>query len=146
MTAVAAPRVSDMLGGGRVLGTRTRGEGDLRRKISAGLPYAALEALMKRSGLTRDEVSQVLRLPARTLARRKSEGKLSADESDRLARLGRILSEAIRILGDEENAVGWLREPILALGWVAPITLLDTDIGARQVEDVIAHIEFGMIS
>ena len=101
---------------------------------------------MTRFGLTRPEVSAVLRLPPRTMARRKREGRLDPDESDRLLPLARIAAEAARILGDEEAAVGWLRDPNVALGGEMPMALLRTDIGARQVEQILGRIEYGVYS
>jgi putative toxin-antitoxin system antitoxin component (TIGR02293 family) len=49
-------------------------------------------------------------------------------------------------LGSEEKAIQWLRRPNRALGNQTPLELMDTDIGAKQVEDVLGRIEHGNIS
>lgn len=146
MAAVAASEIAQALGGRRVLRGGAASERDLRRRVEAGLPYASLESVMTRFGLTRPEMSAVLRLPPRTMARRKRESRLDPDESDRLVRLARIAAEAARILGDKEKAVGWLRDPNMALGGEIPMELLQTYIGARQVEEMLGRIEYGVYS
>lgn len=143
---VAASDIAEALGGRRLLRLDAASERGLRRSVEAGLPYASLEAVMRKFGLARPDVSTVLRLPVRTMARRKREGRLDPDESDRLLRLARIAAEAARILGTEEKAVGWLRDPNIALGGEVPMDLLQTDIGARQVEEILGRIEYGLYS
>lgn len=146
MAAVAIDDLAKVLGGKRQFRFGVGNDRDFRRSVEAGLPYASLEAVMTRFGFTRPEMSGVLRLPPRTMARRKREARLNADESDRLLRLARIGAEAARILGDEGNAVGWLRDPNRALGYEIPLGLLQTDIGARQVEQILGRIEHGVFS
>lgn len=110
------------------------------------MPYEALEAVVDRLHLSREELSEALQLPLRTLARRKKNQRLKPDESDRLARLARVAAQAIDVLGDEERATSWLRSPNRALGGSTPLHLLDTDLGARQVEEVLGRIEHGVFS
>jgi putative toxin-antitoxin system antitoxin component (TIGR02293 family) len=80
------------------------------------------------------------------LARRKAERWLRADESDRLFRLSRVAAQAEETLGTRERAVEWLRRPNRALGNQPPLRQLDTDLGSRQVEDVLVRIAHGVYS
>lgn len=146
MAAVAIDDLARVLGGKRQFRFGIRSDRDFRRSVEAGLPYASLEAVTAKFGFTRAETASALRLPPRTMARRKREGRLNADESDRLLRLARVTSEAERILGDGTRAVGWLRDPNRALGYEIPLELLQTDIGARQVEQILGRIEYGVYS
>lgn len=143
---VLARSIAEILGGKQILRLRSPTANDLRHGVEAGLPYASLEALMGRFRLSRSEVASVLGLPARTMARRKRDRRLRPDESDRLLRLARIAAEAARILGTEEKAAGWLRDENMALGGEVPLELLRTDIGARQVEEILGRIEYGLYS
>lgn len=135
-----------VLGGRKVLKRRISSLGELRQTVNAGLPYASLEVVMAKFGLARDETAAVLRLPQRTLARRKKDRRLRADESDRLLRLARIGAQAAEVLGSEEKAARWLRRPNRALENRVPLELLDSDIGSRQVEDILGRIEHGVVS
>lgn len=146
MAAVAIDDLAKVMGGKRLFRFGVGNDRDFRRSVEAGLPYASLEAVMTRFGFTRAELSAVLRLPSRTMARRRREGRLDADESDRLLRLARIASEAARILGTADTAAGWLRDENRALGYEIPLDLLRTDVGARQVEQILGRIEYGVFS
>ena len=136
----------EALGGKKVFKRRIVNVDQLRETVKAGLPYASLEALIGKFGLAREEAAAALHLPHRTIARRKKEQKLQADESDRLLRLARVGAQAVATLGSEEKAVQWLRRPNRALGKRVPLDLIDSDIGTRQVEEVLGRIEHGNIS
>jgi len=136
----------EALGGRKVLKRRIANLDELRETVKAGLPYASLEALIGKFGLAREEAAAALHLPQRTIARRKKEQKLRSDESDRLLRLARVGAQAAATLGSEQKAAQWLRRPNRALGNLAPLDLIDSDIGARQVEEVLGQIEHGSIS
>ena len=119
---------------------------ELSAMVREGLPYASLEALLSKLRLSRTEVAAALNLSERTLARRRREKKLSPDESDRVLRLARLFALAGRILETEENAAAWFARPNRATGGNPPISMIDTDIGAREVEDVLWRIAYGMFS
>jgi putative toxin-antitoxin system antitoxin component (TIGR02293 family) len=136
----------EALGGRKVLKRRITNLDELRDTVKAGLPYASFEALINRFGLAREEAAVALHLPQRTIARRKKEQKLRADESDRLLRLARVSAQAAAILGSGAKAAQWLRRPNRALRNQAPLELVDSDIGTRQVEEVLGRIEHGIIS
>ncbi|MGH7857479.1 MAG: antitoxin Xre/MbcA/ParS toxin-binding domain-containing protein, partial [Candidatus Binatia bacterium] len=63
-----------------------------------------------------------------------------------LYRLARVGAMAVRVLGSEEKAGRWLHRPNRALGNESPLSLLDTAIGAREVEDLLGRIEHGVVS
>ena len=144
--AVTAAKMIEALGGARALRHSPRNLDGLREQVREGLPYAVLEAVIRRVALSQDDVAHVLDLPPRTLARRKAEQRLRADESDRLFRLGRIATLAEDVLGSQEKSVRWLHAPNRALGNQVPLRRLDTDLGARQVEDVLLRIAHGVYS
>lgn len=145
MTSTGTAAIVEALGGREVRSEPVRSPEELKEWIREGLPFASLERVMDRFGLSREEISWALDLPPRTLARRKQEKKLRRDESDRLFRLVRVAAQATDILG-EENGKRWLHTPNRALGGNRPLELLDTDLGSRQVEEVLGRIEFGIYS
>lgn len=117
-------------------------------KVSkSGLPFTRLADLAKRTGLSFAELSRVLGIPPRTLARRKSHGILLGPETERLLRLARLVDRAADLFeGDMSAALTWLRTPAKGLGNLAPLTLAETEIGSRAVEDLIGRLEFGVYS
>lgn len=141
----ATAQILQVLGDGPQTGP-ARSTEDLKQWIREGFPFASLESVMKQFGLKREEISWALGLPSRTLARRKQERRLSPSESDRLFRVVRIAVQASEVLGGKEQAARWLRAPNRALSGQMPLELLDTDLGSRQVEEVLGRIEHGVFS
>lgn len=135
--------MTDLLGGRRVLGNVSAPH-DMVRVVRDGLPYASLEVLTRMLGLEVSAVGAVVGIPGRTLARRKHDRALSPVESDRLYRLAHVTHLAVAVLGGVEPARRWLARDNRSLGGVAPISLLDTDIGCRQVEEALARINHGI--
>jgi putative toxin-antitoxin system antitoxin component (TIGR02293 family) len=138
--------VVKQLGGKSALGRRLSTDADLREAIREGFPHAVLEKLMYLSGLTLKELADALDLSARSLQRRRRSGRLARFESDRLYRLARIVALAQQSLGSHERAMHWLKRGNHALAGVAPIAALDTELGSRQVENILGRIAYGGIS
>jgi len=141
----ATEYVIEVLGGSTVFKGRTLpSAAELRERIKQGLPFRSLDSVRERLQLSVPEAASVLHMPPRTLARRRLARRLAADESDRLYRVARVAAHAVTTFGSEEKAATWLRRPNRALNGELPIRLLDTDVGARQVEDVLGRIEHGI--
>jgi putative toxin-antitoxin system antitoxin component (TIGR02293 family) len=134
------------LGGERTLGCHLSSDGDLRQAIREGFRPLVVEELMRASGLTLKELAGALDLSPRSLQRRRRSGRLAAHESDRLYRLARIVAVANEYLGDRQRALRWLKRPNRALGGIAPVAAIDTELGARQVENILGRIAYGGIS
>jgi putative toxin-antitoxin system antitoxin component (TIGR02293 family) len=138
--------VFNELGGEQTLGRALSSDHDMREAIREGFPPAVVEELMRTSGLTLKELASALDLSPRSLQRRRRSGRLARYESDRLYRLARIVAIASEFLGDHERAIRWLKRPNRALGGIAPVTAIDTELGARQVENILGRIAYGGIS
>ena len=127
------------------MGRALASDRDMREAIREGFPHAVLEELMEASGLTLKELAHALDLSTRSLQRRRR-GRLARFESDRLYRMARVLALARESLGDEARANRWLKRANHALGGLAPIAAIDTELGARQVENLLGRIAYGGIS
>lgn len=138
--------VAEVLGGRKALKRKISGFDDLQEAIRSGLPFATLEALIQKLQLNISEAAEVLRIPARTMARRKREKRLPPDESDRVLRLARVYAHASEVFETEDDATGWFKDPISALGGKRPLDLLDTDIGVQKVDAVLTRIQHGVYS
>lgn len=122
--------------------------------VEQRLPTSTIDFLLS-LGFERAEVHSIV-LPARTLQHRRSRHEpLTIDESDRVIRLLRVLKAAEDVYEDREYALGFLRGPnprldpalrnvLFAKGGPAPISLLTTEVGARQVEELLVQISDGM--
>jgi len=133
------------LGGARTLGRPLGTDSDLREAIREGFPHAVLQKVMRASGLTLEELASALDLSSRSLQRRRR-GRLARFESDRLYRMARLMALARETLGEGGRAMRWLKRANRALGGVAPLAAIDTELGARQVENILGRIAYGGIS
>ncbi|MGK5088545.1 antitoxin Xre/MbcA/ParS toxin-binding domain-containing protein [Bdellovibrionota bacterium FG-2] len=115
--------------------------------VRDGLPTRAVRALLSQSTITQDEAIQALHISRRTFTRRIRATHFEPIESEKLIRLARIYAFAKEVFdGDADKTVEWLRRPNRALGAQKPISLLDSDLGAEQVEDVLGRLHEGIYS
>lgn len=71
---------------------------------------------------------------------------LTPQESDHLDRLARVVAQTMEVLGTIDKARAWLKTPNRALGNEVPLSLMDTDTGSRQVEEVLLRLNYGIFS
>ena len=120
---------------------------DLMRQIENGLRYSVLEDLAAATGLRTADIATITGIRKRTLARRKSDGRLAPDESERLVRFSRIFRSATELFdGDQQAAIRWLNSPHKALGGKPAMSYLASEAGAREVEHLIGRLEHGVFS
>jgi putative toxin-antitoxin system antitoxin component (TIGR02293 family) len=143
------PQVEELfktLGGAAVLKRQVESMEDVRAIVQKGLPYKSIEAIQAKFHLDTAVIMKIISLPARTMARRREEQRLNVQESDRLARVARILAYATEVFGSADKASSWLTRPNRILQrTTSPIDLLDTDIGTQVVEAMLGRIEHGVI-
>ena len=140
---MSTSQIVHLLGGSRTLG-EVRDPIEMAQAVRRGLPWAAFEALVAALAISQAELAATLHIRARTLSRRKDAGKLEAMESDRLFRLARVFAHAVEVFDSRERARDWLETENRALAGQRPLELLDTDAGAREVDDVLGRIEHGI--
>ena len=139
--------IIESLGGRKLLGNTVKRSDDLTDLIRNGLPAQSITALAAKLGVGNNVLSRTLGIPQRTLTRRLSDASLlTPAESDRTVRMARIYASAVQTMGDEEKATAWLSTPNRALGGERPFDCLDTDPGARLVEDILGRIAYGVYS
>ncbi|HVR44796.1 MAG TPA: antitoxin Xre-like helix-turn-helix domain-containing protein [Thermoanaerobaculia bacterium] len=119
----------------------------LRARVEKGFSYRTLERLQKNLDLPMHELAELVLISPRTLARRKQEGKLLPEESDRLLRIARVFGRALELFdGDASGAGEWLEAKQPALGGGVPLALARTELGSREVELLIERLEHGVFS
>jgi putative toxin-antitoxin system antitoxin component (TIGR02293 family) len=72
--------------------------------------------------------------------------RLTPAQSDRLYRLARLVALAEEVFEDRERAHSWLRQAQRGLGGRVPLELMRTEVGAREIEDLLGRIEYGVFS
>jgi len=132
---------------GASLGLSASNSAELIQQVERGFSFKALHTLESRSGLPGAALAGLVGIPERTLARRKSKGKFTPEESERLLRLGTVFEQAVELFeGDRAAALRWLTAPRKALEGKTPLAYARTELGAREVEDLIGRLEHGVVS
>ncbi|MEO7501336.1 MAG: antitoxin Xre/MbcA/ParS toxin-binding domain-containing protein [Gemmatimonadaceae bacterium] len=141
----SAEVVAEALGLSEGKGSIITNDLELVEAVRDGLPVNLIARAVSAGLLSPSEVDRLI-IPRRTLSHRlrDHEGRLSKTESDHLTRVIRAISLATETLGTAEKSHRWLRKSNKALGGGAPLDLLDTDGGARLVEQVLGRIAYGV--
>src|SRR5437667_12125129 len=100
----------------------------LIRRIQKGLPFSELEALRKKLDLPLDQLASKLSISRATLHRRKTAGRLSPEESDKVMRFSRLLEHAAGVFGSIERGRAWLKFPQYGLGSAVPLDYAETEV------------------
>lgn len=141
MTAVA--RIQELLGGEPITGP-LRSDLDIVRMVRRGVPTQAVDHFLAASHLTFNAIEHHV-LARRTFKRRQQAAqRLDAAESDRLLRLVRLVAVADETFGSADKALAWLSRENRALDGQTPLSLADTDLGARSVETLLGRIGHGL--
>ncbi len=119
---------------------------DLIAAVKAGLDVHVFVDLARRLGVSEARLAEVAGIAPTTLTRRKRAGTLAPDESEHVMRLVALFERTTQVLENEADAAEWLRTPNPALGGDTPLALADTELGAREVDDLLGRLEHGVYS
>jgi putative toxin-antitoxin system antitoxin component (TIGR02293 family) len=115
--------------------------------IESGLSAAFLDNIADDLDLPAVAVRRLAKISSSTLNRRKTAGRLSAQESDRAFRLRSIVDKTTDFFeGNKAAARAWLNRPAPALGGVRPIALLINEAGIREVESLLGRLDYGVFT
>lgn len=132
------------MGGTQVLGRRFSSVHALGQAISKGLPKSALRQTAGRVFEAKAEQKQLMNriVPEATFKRRRD--RLSAAESERTERLARVMATAEYVWGDRAEARRFLVTAHPALRGRTPLDAALSELGARQVEELLDKIFYGL--
>ena len=115
--------------------------------LQVGLPFGELQDLQTRLAVVSERLAPMLGISKATFHRRKGDSrKLSPAVSDRVVRYARLLGFALKVFGNLGDAKQWLNAPQFGLGGAVPLEYAKTEIGAREVENLLGRIEYGVYS
>jgi len=119
----------------------------IAKEVARGLAFQSLVRFQENTLFSTKDVADLVSIPPRTLQRRKAQGRLDPEESDRLLRVTRVFARALELFeGDVRAARDWFHTPARALGGERPIRLARTDLGSREVEALIDRLEHGVLT
>lgn len=137
--AVPADRVARILG----LKSTVTSMAAIADAVESGLPKQSLERVVERAGFQGPARLKLMHrvVPAATFKRRV---RLKVVESEKTERLARVIALAELLWDDADEAKRFLTTPHAELGRKRPIEAGLTELGARQVEDIVMRALHGL--
>jgi putative toxin-antitoxin system antitoxin component (TIGR02293 family) len=131
--------IADVMGGNEVDSLAA-----LSEAVNEGLPKSSLRCTVKHLFPdSSDQLRFIYRVvPEATFKRRKD--RLNEVESERTERLARTIATAEYVLEDKEMARQFLINPHPMLNGKSPIETALTELGARQVEQMLYGVFYGL--
>ncbi|MEL6580233.1 MAG: antitoxin Xre/MbcA/ParS toxin-binding domain-containing protein [Cyanobacteria bacterium J06621_12] len=143
MNVVAIKEVVSVLGGTKKLGKSIKSDRDLEKIVTEGLPAELVEIFVDRIYPNSPNYYYEV-VPRSTLNRKLKDGSpLPLQYSERVERLARIYAFALEVWDSEEDAREFMTKKHPMLDDRTPFEASMTDLGARQVEQVLGRLMFG---
>jgi len=117
---------------------------EILSQVRNGLPAAMFEQVASTLGLSTSALAAKLGIARRTVTRKRGNGApLSSETSEKLLRVARVRNLGRTLFTTDEAVSEWLSKPDASLGNMAPLDLLDIDLGAREVENLLRALAYG---
>jgi putative toxin-antitoxin system antitoxin component (TIGR02293 family) len=138
---VQVEKMNILMGGAILL--KITSIGDLAERVSEGLPKTALRNVVRHVFDSPAEANDLMYriVPEATYKRRT---RLTAAESERTERLARVIASAEVVWDDRADAKDWLLTPHPELNGKKPLDAAMSELGARQVEELLDRIYYGI--
>lgn len=131
----------------RSINFKTKNVNEMIEKIKDGLPAETVVTLSASLDMSIKSIAELTDIAESTLARRRrTKGKLKANESDRVIRIARLRDRAVDVFEDENRANQWLKAPLRALDDQSPLKYAESELGAQEVMNLLGRIEHGVFS
>ena len=142
---IAAQQIAELLGGADALGNPVHDMMELDELVAKGIPRSAFDALIERLAAGADEVTRVsLRYRIVPRATYQRSRRLNQQHSETVERLARIYAMARALWRDDRAAQRFLLSPHPELRGKTPLDAALTEIGGRQVEEIIERGMHGL--
>jgi len=115
--------------------------------VERGIGISVADALKGDLNINDKQMAEALGTSESTLLRlRKAHKDLDEIASDRLVRYARIVEIAAEVFDDIRKAQSWLKRPQVGLAGKIPLDLMKSEVGAREVENLLMRIEHGVLA
>lgn len=137
---VAADKIADVMG----LRCRVHSLFDLADFVGHGLPKTVVKATVSHVAKDAEQAREISNrlVPQASYKRRRS--ILTVQESERVERLARLYATALDVWGEEDDARQFLFAPHVQLNGKKPIEMAFSDLGVRQVEQILEQLRYGL--
>lgn len=147
--AMSVPTIVDALRtfGAVPAGSRTYSVLDIHDLLIKGIPWGFVFKIKRKTGLHDNDLAAFLGVSTSTLQRAHQDRKrrMSRNISEHAVRLAVVILAAFALLdGDAQSAVEWLQSPAFRLTGRVPFEASATEIGAKEVLNIMGRIDRGI--
>lgn len=114
--------------------------------LRAGFPMSEFHCLQELVAVSEEDLGRLVGISPATLHRRKKTGRLDTPESERVVRIARLFGMSMEVFETKEAAREWLKCEHPGLADESPLSYMDTEFGAREVENLLGRIDHGVFS
>jgi len=115
--------------------------------LEKGLGINLFRSLSYLLDIPEKELARIIKIPISTLAQRKKKGYLTSTESERLYRILNLYKKAVEVFDNNpEYAKKWLKEEAYGLDGEIPLEFAKTELGAKEVEQLLIQIDEGIFA
>jgi putative toxin-antitoxin system antitoxin component (TIGR02293 family) len=111
-----------------------------------GISKVSFENFKSRAGLDYNQMALLLSVARNTLINKKGEELFDVTISEKLISLAEVYTHGFDVFGSEHTFIEWLNAPNRALGMVTPFSMLHSQYGRQEVQNVLGRIEWGVYS
>jgi putative toxin-antitoxin system antitoxin component (TIGR02293 family) len=116
------------------------------QQIVAGIEWAEAEHLAVLLVVPISRLAELLQIPPATMARRKTQGRFTVQESEKIVRFARLWFIACQAVGGAAGARTWLKRAQYGLNGRVPLEVARLEVGARSVEALLQRIHYGVLA
>jgi len=127
-------------------GIKVDGPNDYIHLSREGLSVRQLKEILKFTGISMKEITNMISISERQLARYGDEKILRTDISAHLIQIIELYKFGYEVFEDKDKFQIWINSEIRALGYQKPINLLDTPFGINDVKTILGRLEYGVYS
>ncbi|MCP4117125.1 MAG: DUF2384 domain-containing protein [Desulfobacteraceae bacterium] len=119
----------------------------LMKIFQGGLSGQLFLYLCKLLDIPEKRLSDIISLPQSTLNKRKKRGYFSPTESERLYRILKLFKRAVEVFDNNPaHARKWLKSEAFGLDGAVPLDFAKSEIGAREVDNLLTRIDEGIFA
>ena len=136
--SITAEEIADVLGGRRVLGRRVKSMRELETIVQEGMPKTALDTFIAALGASQyGDFALALRNKIVPRATYQRVDRFNLQVSETTERMARLYALALSVFGNPANATRFMSSAHPELDDRAPFEVALTEIGGREVEEII---------
>ena len=114
------------------------------KSLEQGIPTSAINEIALYLDIPINGLIKYLHISNSTWHRRKNEGKLDFNLSDKVLQVSKLLEHAENIFGNSEKVRSWFKTPSIVFEQLLPVELIGSLSGIILINDELIRIEHGV--